>query len=77
MQQQLHSCFEEQAGMLVTNCALCCMQAENEENRRQLNFELGLLREEYSVLLYGGKMQLNPEVSAWLCAVLRALLFHY
>jgi hypothetical protein len=39
------------------------MQAENEENRRQLQFELGLMRSEYSVLLYGGKMQLFPEVS--------------
>jgi hypothetical protein len=41
----------------------CCLQTENEENRRQLQFELGLMRQEYSVLLYGGKMQLFPEVS--------------
>jgi hypothetical protein len=45
------------------------MQAENEENRRQLQFELGLMRSEYSVLLYGGKMQLFPEVSGLSIAV--------
>jgi hypothetical protein len=39
------------------------LQSENNALRQQLQYELGMLRSEYNVLMYGGKMQLLPEVS--------------
>lgn len=39
------------------------VQSEVSSNREMLKMELGMLRQEYAVLLYGGRMQLYPGVS--------------